>query len=334
MRVSVPSSARPAKPVIRDVLPLFRWGERTEPDQPFGLRRTRRSGLRIYLERPWFSSGEGELLGLLLARGEVDDDTRPWVSQWASDPVWRQSGPTSATRLPLVDELDLWATDERDEPGRPVGEPADLPLVDLPGDPVVRVLGYRPEYSEQRGLWFVDVAFDPGTAFWPFVRLAVVRHQPASVPGVHLSPVVVCDFAQLAPERIATLTRPDAGHVRVVVTGAVGERDGVIQTDVEERARRDRVLRARVERFDPAVGTDLGWTTEVETVLSVRGRDGDVVSWGDEIALPIEVPPARPGDSTNWRVTVEEWEILPADGRTLEEMGRESRLIYADHLPL
>ena len=54
-----PSSARPAPPIVHSVLPLLRWDEGTEPEQPVALLRRRRGGVRIYLERSWFSSGDG-----------------------------------------------------------------------------------------------------------------------------------------------------------------------------------------------------------------------------------------------------------------------------------
>ena len=326
VRLSVPSSARPPKPVVRDVLPLFRWDESTEPEQPFGMRRTRRSGLRIYLDRPWLVTGEGELLAVVLGT------TVGSVSQWAADPVWRQHGPEQSTDLPLVDERDLLALDGIIEPGRPVAPPANLPLVDVAGEPTVRVLGYQPEYSMVRKLWFVDVAFDPGTAFWPFVRLAVARYQPESVPRTHLSPVVVCDFAQLTPERTATLTRPDAEHVRVIVTGAVGTRDGSLAP--EEDGQLDRAVVARLERRDAAVDSDLAWVTEAVKVLRVRGEDGALISWAGTLELPDAIPPRRPGSDVDWRVTVEEWEFLPADGLDFRGNGRAGRLVYADHLAL
>ncbi len=236
-QVSVPSSARPAKPVVHDVLPLFRWDDRTEPHQPFGRRRSRRTGLRIYLDRPWYSSGNGELLGIVLSEG-LDERVLGSVSQWGADPAWRQEGPETRTLLPLIGEVHLVGFDDRGEPGRPAAPLVDLPLLDIgeEGDhPEVSVLGYQPEFCEARGLWFVDVAFDPGSAFWPFVRLAVVRYQPDSLLGMHLSPVVVCDFAQLTPERTATLTRPSATEVRVVVSGVVGERRGNLQVGPQER---------------------------------------------------------------------------------------------------
>src|SRR5690606_22529487 len=45
--LTVVSSARPAVPEVTDVVPLLLWEQETEPEQPFALRRTRRSGARI-----------------------------------------------------------------------------------------------------------------------------------------------------------------------------------------------------------------------------------------------------------------------------------------------
>lgn len=337
VRVDVPNSARPPKVVVRDVLPLFRWEERTEPNQPFGLRRTRRAGLRVYLDRPWYATGDGELLGVVLAKGG-EALVEGSVSQWGGDPVWFQQGPASRAALPLVDLLHLWGLDDRPAPGRPVGRPADLPLVDVGGQPTARVLGYQPEFSVSRNLWFVDVAFDPGTAFWPFVRLAVARYQPSSLPGLHLGPVSVCDFAQLAPERAATLTRPDDAHARVILTGAVGIPGQVpggeaVRTFLQ-RADASRTVRARLERRDASVGTDLGWVTVAQETLPIMGVDGPTVTWSGQLELPAPVPPRTPGEDSDWRVTVEEWERLPADPLTPRVPSFEQRIVYADHFPL
>jgi hypothetical protein len=338
-RVDVPSAARPAKPVVKDVLPLFRWEESTEPAHPFALRRSRYPGLRIYLDRPWFSSGDGELLGVILAFGS-DAIVGEEVSQWAADPVFRQEGPASRAVLPLSDLLHLTGLDDRIEPGRPVGPPVARTLVDLPGNPAVWVLGYQPEFSPDRGLWFVDVALDPGTAFWPFVRLSVARYQPSSLPGLHLSPVVRCDFTQLPPQRTATLSRPDDRHARVVVTGPVGVPGGLTPVGLDTpsfllQLASSRTMRARLERRVPEIGTDLGWQAVASTTLPVLGIDGTEVSWSGMLDLPVDLGPARPGGSGDWRVTLEEWERLPADP-DLETGARRSevRVIYADHLLL
>jgi hypothetical protein len=49
-------------------------------------------------------------------------------------------------------------------------------------------------------------SMDAGEAYFPFVRLALARYQPQSVPDAHLSRVVLVDFAQLVPNRSASVT--------------------------------------------------------------------------------------------------------------------------------
>ncbi|MEJ7561299.1 MAG: hypothetical protein WKF45_02105, partial [Ilumatobacteraceae bacterium] len=86
-RLSIPSSARPPKPVVRDVVPLFRWHTDVEPEQPFGMRRTRRAGLRIWLERSWYLTGDDERLAVVCAPSTDDKGLDTRVSQWGADPI-------------------------------------------------------------------------------------------------------------------------------------------------------------------------------------------------------------------------------------------------------
>jgi hypothetical protein len=216
----------------------------------------------------------------------------------------------------------------------------------VPGQPNVTLLGYQPEFSEERGLWFVDVALDPGPAFWPFVRLTVARYQPNSLDGLTLSPIVKCDFVQVLPQRTALLSRPDAGTARVVITGPVGVPGHLGATDelpFAARVTASRVMHARLERRVAAIGTDLGWETVTATVLPVRGVDATMVSWDGAITLPPDLaplPPQRPGSNPDWRVVVEEWEALPADPAVAPPAAlaavqrRGMRVVYADQLPL
>lgn len=55
--VDVPASTRPVAPTIAYVIPTFGWQRQTQTN----LKRSIRfgGGLRVYLERPWFSSGKG-----------------------------------------------------------------------------------------------------------------------------------------------------------------------------------------------------------------------------------------------------------------------------------
>ena len=62
--VDVPASSRPLAPEIVYVIPTFGWERQIDTN----LKRSVRfgGGLRVYMRRPWFSSGEGELLGVTL----------------------------------------------------------------------------------------------------------------------------------------------------------------------------------------------------------------------------------------------------------------------------
>jgi hypothetical protein len=347
--LSVPSSARPAAPVIHSVLPLLRWETGTEPEQPVGLRRSRRAGIRIYLERPWYSSGGGELLGVLLAPGGVDQGLENLVSQWGQDPAWRATQVQNrAIAFELDDLMHVMGLDDRPEAARPVTQPVTLPYDGVTGRPNVTVLGYRPEYNDERGLWYVDVAIDPGDRLWPFVRLVVCRYQPKSLPGCHLSPPVKCDFQQLLPERTASVSRTDVRHVRVVVSGAIGTRDGgpdepfpPAAADRHTVIRRNRIMVARLQKTDPKLPTDLGWDTvdTVELIVRGTGRTAAEAAWVGELAAPEDIPLTRPGENADWQVVIEEWEMLPGDPDpalpTIVLLpSYRRRLIYAEALTL
>ncbi len=358
--VSVPSSARPAAPIVHSVIPLFRWSDGAEPEQPVARRHGRRAGLRIFLERPWFSSGAGELLGILIAPGgddtfgppAPDESGFPFVSKWGGDPAWF-SAPVEQRPLALVQLDNLLRTvglDDRPEPGRPVTPPKQLPLASLPEQPSVTVVGYKPQYNQERRLWYVDVALDPGPTFWPFVRLAVCRYQPGSITGCHLSPPVRCDYVQLTPERTTSVSRTDDRHVRVVVSGPIGirtfpERGHVSSADAfAEAVSANRQVVAKLQRRDPAIKTDLGWKTvaAAELVIRGRGRNQYEAAWVGELDAGTVIPLARPGGNPNWRVAVEEWERLPGDPPSSVEAPPaavvrpiwERRLIYADEVGL
>lgn len=345
------STARPPAPVIDSVIPLFRWDEQTDPGQPFGLRRRRRSGLRIYLERPWYRTGDDEQLAVLLGGPGSDSAT---VSVWGSDPVWFNAGPPNQLVGLAVEDLyaSLGLDDVRGEDPR-ISPPALLPLVDVVGRPMVTALGYRPEYNLERKLWYVDVAIEPAAAVWPFVRLAVARYQPHSLPGRELSPVVLCDFAQLVPERTMTVSRPDAGNVRVTVSGPIGLRASLGKTiaslgkgdtapekyplgaaDPTNLVAQDRRVYASVERRAAGEISDLDWQVVTRRELSIGGvSPAGEWAWTGVVPVLAQVGPATPGKADEWRVTVEEMEGIEGDPADLDTAGplvKQWRLIYAD----
>jgi hypothetical protein len=361
VEVSVPSSARPAPPVVHSVVPLFRWshddpyGDDPPADdegsvhagQPIAERHTRRAGVRIYLDRPWFSSGEGELLGVLVGFSQA---TGPY-SLFAADPIWVGHEPDNPRILPLTGQ-DLWQLTGHDDvrrPGDPVARAVNLRLPTGAGEEttyVATVLGYQPQYNEERRLWYVDVALNPGKVVWPFLRLTVARYQPESITGAELSSPVVTDFVQLPPERTTYVSRLDDHAVRVVVTGAISHRpepptaEG--QPDLLAIAI-NRVLVARLQQKDPELAGDLGWITVDSRPLLFGSYDPveHLIAWGTTLGADEAIPLQRPGpELSDWRVTVEEWERFPGDSDPLappllrQFPVWEQRLVFADEIYL
>src|SRR5262249_29187005 len=117
------NSARPAAPKVLYIVPTFKWnpapsetGDRQHKWKQSSSGKVLESarignGLRVYLERPWYSSGDEEQLGVVLReapRGIItlapgiisaitgsgsggaapNDPLKPFVTQWGMDPIW------------------------------------------------------------------------------------------------------------------------------------------------------------------------------------------------------------------------------------------------------
>lgn len=356
--VDVPSSARPAGAEVLDAVPLLRWTTQTEPEQPFALRRVRRSGVRVWLARPWYSSGDGELLGVVLGTGT--GAPAGTVSLWGRDPISSSPAITAGERPPLLEAAHVLVEGLSGvvvpRTARPVTGAVPVPLVDANDAPAL-VFGYQPEYDERTGRWFVDVALEDTPQLWPFVRLAVARYQPSSIPGCELSPVALTSWVQPLPTRTATVSRPDADHVRVTVTGTVsflrtvrqaGDTE-VVDADtptgalalVDALVSATRTVTASLQRL-PDGGSDLQWETVATRRLPVVGVQGATyrVTWSAALALPDEhgLPLATPGASGRWRVLVDEAELLDADAPGIanvkDQTVRVPRTVYLDTIAL
>jgi hypothetical protein len=393
--LDIPSSSRPAGVDVLDTVPLLRWERMVEPAQPFAVRSVRRSGVRIWMSRPWFSSGDGELLGVLTFNPYEPDPDNPGHSRlksvqvrdnstslWGKDPIVVVGGDvgglTAATNPPLMPlrELVLNAINQTPlpidpTPARPVAVAEDVPLVDHAGLPVVRVFGYKPEYDTDSGRWFVDVAVEDGPALWPFVRLAVARYQPSSLPGKALSSVAVTSWVQPLPTRTLTVSRQGPERVQVTLTGTVsvlhpylGAPSGELSssewitadtptgTDAQVAAivRQSRRVRISLQRLAPGAG-DLGWDTSYRSeIRAVSVNSASLkATWTGSLPLPpgsgtpegdaLGLPALQtPGTSTIWRVLVEEHEVLDADDPGVAEPSIDpvpvERLVYADTIAM
>ncbi len=331
--VSVPSSARPDAPKILYVIPTFGW----DPPQQIGndiVSRRCGGGLRVYMDRPWYSSGEGEMLGVVVVAsstfektgtmqmfgGGVTDLLKPYVTQWGSDPIW---GSEPLGQGPGLGDFTLATNPEN---GKVTGLSLDE-IRDASGNsvPVVAVAPHLVEYDPERKLWFCDIVLDSGTTYYPFIRLALARYQPNSIPDAHLSRVVLADFAQLAPDRVAAVTFVSETKIRVMISGTHGintftKGEGFNPADKNtfKNLRYSRRLSASLESpiqgFDKDVVQAMGWgpvstaLTDIELV-PFQQYDARMV-WMAEITLPEK--PKRYGGKA-FRVVIKEYERLEAD---------------------
>ena len=190
------------------VVPTFGWTLNRAPGGALIESNRPGSTLRVYLRRPWWTSGAGEKLGVVLFPGgvngthtKVPDDLVPYATQWGSDPAYGG--------FPLPAPLPRFASfPEASSTAR------GLFLDELPHRPgatdrLFDVAVHDVGFDAEQDLWYCDIRFDAGAAYQPFVRLGLARYQAQALAGptddMHLSRVIMTEFVQLAPDRFATV---------------------------------------------------------------------------------------------------------------------------------
>jgi hypothetical protein len=322
--VKILNSARPDSPKVLYVVPTFGWSGKS-----IGANKKERTrhggGLRVYLDRPWYSSGAGEMLGVVFLEKQpflqLDEKTRAVVTQWGSDPIWL-SGPADAA----ASEVNF----------KNAVLQSDLSLAEEA--PPVSVAGFPVEFDPMRKLWFSDIEMDVGATYAPFVRLALVRYQPNSVEGAHLSRVIRAEFAQLAPDRVASVvTNPTAAGatIKIRVTGQtyrassltnVAGLNTVFGKDVDRSGHAE--IEVFLQKRNPSLGTDphLSWETISKSRLMQNPQD--LGKWEGEVEL------SQPLASGEFRVLLQEHELYRSDNEPESAQSINitpgSRVVYAD----
>lgn len=314
--VDVPSSARPLMPDVAYVVPTFGWQSATSGSTITSKRLGH--GLRVFLRRPWYSSGAGEQLAVVLLRQlpptdptlrqQLFDRLGRYVTTWGLDPVFRTQSPAEPlAAVPLVTDFP-----------KAIRPKTKLVIAESDSDQTledqfVAVAPHDVHYDERRRLWFADIVLTQVPAYAPFIRLALARYQPKSISTVELSPVVLAQFAQLNPDRTLTVTGA-ATATQVTVTVAGGAAYASVGPDFAEPP----LVEALVQTKNPALTGDLAWTTVGEPIPLPAGATP--ATWSGAVTLP------GPRGSQPFRLVVREFEV-PAQ-------GTERRLVYADTMPL
>lgn len=353
--VDILNSARPASPKLLYAIPTFGWEEMENKITGEIISQRIGGGLRVYMERPWFSSGDGELLGVVLwptrAIGSLEtaqkavvrrsarvttpvpDEALPYVTQWGMDPIWG----SNPTRTRLIPSMGQFKNAKKTMTG--------LSLDELPGiGNSFTVVGYEVHYDTERQLWYSDIEVDPGDTYYPFIRMALARFQPNSIENAHLSRVVLADFVQLTPDRTVTMTR-QGDSLNVLLSGVsyskapVGGKHGKPESRISD-------VKVTLESRDidtKIEDEDLGWVpvSTPKAKLKRLSRKGvqarRVRGWEWNFKLPDS------GGQKEFRILIKEYEVFLADdeprqdtplppGSELWTTKEERRLVYAHSL--
>ena len=337
-QLHVLSSARPAAPAVDRVAPAWSISGPT-PVAPGMSSYVRRGNvLRVWMDRPWFSSGDGELLGVV---------TLPSADASTSPPDAEIPGVPDPRRLTTVMGLDpiteAWSGLYEPTtpptfggtatlpvvPGRSQGwgSPPLLPLAEDPSGKKYQITPFDVSYDKASGQWYADIRLVFGKNQAPppgyFVRLALVRFQPyaieatAKTPGMELSNVVVATFAQPVVDRSVSVVTRSSTSFNVSVSGPtyLGSRPYVEQVaDPSPTVVRDQDNLGARHPYSPGSGGPTKpvpsmMVAEVQVQDTTGGLVGDLAWMPLKGTSPVRLAPTVSGPMATWSGDV----VIPAN---------------------
>jgi hypothetical protein len=324
--LNILSSARPASVAVPFIVPIYKWSTIGQAgSKTFSSRSP--SALRVFVERPWWSSGIDELLGVVTWPGAepqkpgavgfpltIPDSESQYVSDWGADPVF--GGPALPSAHPrLASFLNR------------VAEGKGLTIAEKPGI-LVNVAGHPVDFAPDQDLWYSDIRLDTGRAYTPMTRLALARYQPQSVATAELGRIVLADVMSLEPGRAVVVYRGGRDFLsKVTLVGYSYNQAG----DVSDTG--PGFARVILERRTRVADENIGWEA-VGRPITMHHSSGPagVTVWSTN---GIQIP----HDGGTYRISIEQYEILPTDKRknsvTIEDLPSEGlRLLYQDQVPL
>jgi hypothetical protein len=313
--VNLLSTARPLAPEIEYVIPSFEWERAMQGNK---LVTGRLSNIRVYLKRPWYSSGDGELLGVIIPSGGgarqgrvlnvlqqlKDGGNGNLITQWGTDPTKIAAGLNAASTVQVSPAQENFVNPLRVEDG--------LSIVEEPGRRV-RVVGYPVQFDEQRQLYFADILFIINEAYYPFVKLALARYQPDSLQtdktDCCLSPIVNADFVQIPAPMSTSL---EHGAAKNIFTAAVlGTAPSIMSPDF---ALEVEVVVEDAANIIKSEGAYIRQQNVSRPVYSFRQKiertnfvKGNTYYYAHPVTLPAEYA------TKAYHVSIRQYEMLPGD---------------------
>ncbi|AIK35359.1 hypothetical protein BG07_5694 (plasmid) [Bacillus pseudomycoides] len=309
----IPSSARPHAPKVLYTVPTFHWEQSIDGMTLTRLRHG--GGLRVFLERPWCSTGVDEALGVLAWRADSPPPKDlSYVSVAGADPIWLTDAPKF-----ILTSGDINA---------PVSTQEYLPEGEANMRQPVQV--YPVQFDKEDKRWYADINLSKvaNSSYFPFVRLAVCRYQEICAPGINkISAPILTEPIQLPPHRRLVVTKtPGGATIKLEGLGPNGPKMNVIHAEVQIlEAGYTAVIPDEARSGIAEAEIDLenmiaGWTT----IYSTSG------ALGQSLSLDVPISLQRP-----MRLLVQEFEVHPPQlsdtGSPIESNGK---LVYADTVPL
>lgn len=332
-KINILSTARPKIPEIDYIIPTFEW-HKTQDQNTIRHQRLG-GGLRVFLKRPWFSTGDDEMLGIVLPAtpskapsiAKIVQGYTGYLTHWGIDPLHNSTPP------------DLLSPAPQDFRMNPVFDD-NVQYPDM-ANAYANVVAYPVLFDEERQQWFCDLAINTKNMYFPFIKLALARYQPHSVrkgnEDVCLSPVVMADMMQLMPDRTSVIQfkKEDVNSkFNVTVTG-------VIYSDISNPYKLYNYI--RISLVDSRIGqpiygfVDDGVNTKdlKDEKIEIEITERDVTNNRFKISTDFRLPHAY--KNKPFQVIIEEFERGPkkmkvADGYEgrVEQSEETDKLVYAD----
>ena len=332
-KVNILSTTRPKIPEIDYIIPTFEWHKTQDQNT---IRHQRLSGgLRIFLKRPWFSTGDDEMLGVILPPtpskapniAAIPTGYTGYFTHWGIDPLHNSTQPDLLS--PALQDFRMNPTFDE-----------NVQYPDM-GKTHANVVAYPVIFDEERQQWFCDLAINTRNMYFPFIKLALARYQPHSVhkgdTDVCLSPVVMADMMQLMPDRTSVIQfkKEDVNSkFSVSVTG-------VIYSDISNPFKMYNYI--RISLVDSRIGQPIyGFVDDGVNARDLRDEKVEIEITEREVAnnrfkvtTDFRLPHAY--KTSPFQVIIEEFERGPkkmkvADGyeNRVEQSEETDRLVYAD----
>lgn len=249
--VDVPASLPPLSPVIHEVIPASSLTETVEASK---ITRRRNGKLfRVWLKPPWFTSGNGERLGVLLDKtpGAIPTNTR-----YGRDVITK--GP--------------------DLPNPPASADFARRTETVNIDAATTAVGHAVTYDAARGMMYSEVEVNaPG--YRPFVRLTLAAFQPNAIAGAYISAPSHLDTMKLGTDRTVVLEAATSGPnfgVKLTVTGV--EHKGIL--NAAQTIGFLNLWRITWQEADPAISDpDLRWVDIGSQTLLFRNAGPTETTW-------------------------------------------------------